>query len=58
MFKKNKPHLQPPLISQVNQSPDDWEATIRESGSGLKQGYVANLAETCDPEIPFQLSRK
>jgi hypothetical protein len=23
-------------------------------GNGLKQGYVANLAETCDPENPFQ----
>jgi hypothetical protein len=40
------------------QSPDDWEATIREVGSGLKQGYVANLAETCDPENPFQLITK
>src|SRR4030043_1578629 len=40
------------------QSPDDWEATIREVGSGLKQGYVANLAETCDPDNPFQLITK
>ena len=40
------------------QSPDDWEATIREVGSGLKQGYVANLAETCDPQNPFQLITK
>jgi hypothetical protein len=40
------------------QSPDDWEATIREVGSGLKQGYVANLSETCDPENPFQLITK
>ncbi len=40
------------------QSPDDWEATIREVGNGLKQGYVANLAETCDPQNPFQLITK
>jgi hypothetical protein len=40
------------------QSPDDWEATFREVGSGLKQGYVANLAETCNPENPFQLITK
>ncbi len=24
----------------------------------MKQGYVANLAETCDPENPFQLITK
>lgn len=40
------------------QSPDDWEATIREKGNGLYQGYVANITETCDPENPFQLITK
>jgi hypothetical protein len=40
------------------QSPDDWEATIRQVGSGLRQGYVANLAETCDPDNLFQLITK
>jgi hypothetical protein len=40
------------------QSPDDWEATIRDKGNGLRQGYVANLTETCDPDNPFQLITK
>jgi len=40
------------------QSPDDWEATIREKSNKLYQGYVANLTETCDPENPFQLITK
>jgi hypothetical protein len=40
------------------QSPDDWEATIREKGNGLYQGYVANITETCDPENPFQVITK
>jgi hypothetical protein len=40
------------------QSPDDWEATIRDKGNGLHQGYVANLSETCDPDNPFQLITK
>jgi hypothetical protein len=52
------PKAQKELGACSLQSPDDWEATIRESGSGLKQGYVANLAETCDPENPFQLITK
>ena len=52
------PKAQKELGASSLQSPDDWEATIRESGSGLKQGYVANLAETCDPENPFQLITK
>ncbi len=37
------------------QSPNDWEATYREKGGEGHQGYVANLAETCDPENPLQL---
>jgi hypothetical protein len=52
------PKAQKELGACSLQSPDDWEATIREVGSGLKQGYVANLAETCDPENPFQLITK
>jgi hypothetical protein len=52
------PKAQKELGANSLQSPDDWEATIREVGSGLKQGYVANLAETCDPENPFQLITK
>jgi hypothetical protein len=52
------PKAQKELSANSLQSPDDWEATIREVGSGLKQGYVANLAETCDPENPFQLITK
>lgn len=52
------PKAQKELGASSLQSPDDWEATIREVGSGLKQGYVANLAETCDPENPFQLITK
>jgi Transposase domain (DUF772) len=52
------PKAQKELGANSLQSLDDWEATIREVGSGLKQGYVANLAETCDPENPFQLITK
>ena len=52
------PKAQKELGANSLQSPDDWEATIREVGSGLKQGYVANLAETCDPDNPFQLITK
>lgn len=52
------PKAQKELGANSLQSPDDWEATIRKFGSGLKQGYVANLSETCDPENPFQLITK
>ena len=37
------------------QSPDDWEATYRIKRGEGHQGYVANLAETCDPENTVQL---
>jgi hypothetical protein len=37
------------------QSPDDWEATFREKRGQGYRGYVANLAETCDPANPVQL---
>ncbi len=46
------------LSGQCLQSPDDWEATIRECGHGMRQGYVANLTETCDGENSFQLITK
>jgi hypothetical protein len=52
------PKTQQELAASSLQSPDDWEATTREVGSGLKQGYVANVTETCDPENPFQLITK
>jgi len=37
------------------QSPDDWEATFREKRGQGYRGYIANLAETCDPTNPIQL---
>jgi hypothetical protein len=37
------------------QSVDDVEATYRKKGSRAYKGYVANLAETCNPENPVQL---
>jgi len=40
------------------QSPNDWEATIREKDNGLHQGYLANWNETYDPDNPFQLITK
>jgi hypothetical protein len=40
------------------QSPDDWEATVREKGNGVHLGYVANITETCDEQNPFQLITK
>jgi len=43
------------LSASSLQSPDDWEATYREKGGQGHRGYVANLAETCDPENEVQL---
>jgi cation transport regulator ChaB len=37
------------------QSPDDWEASYRWKGDEGHIGYVANAAETCHPDNPFQL---
>jgi hypothetical protein len=37
------------------QSPDDWEATYRQKRGEDHIGYVANVAETCHPDNPFQL---
>jgi len=43
------------LSASSLQSPDDREATYREKGGQGYRGYVANLAETCDPENEVQL---
>jgi hypothetical protein len=56
--EKIKTKEQKELSAASLQSPDDWEATIRDKGNGLHQGYVANLSETCDPDNPFQLITK
>jgi hypothetical protein len=37
------------------QSLDDLEATFRRKGPAEFKGYVANLAQTCDPHNPLQL---
>jgi len=46
------------ITSGCLQSVDDLEATYRTKGTGHYKGYVANLAETCDPENPLQLITK
>jgi hypothetical protein len=46
------------IISGCLQSVDDLEATYRTKGTGHYKGYVANIAETCDPENPLQLITK
>jgi hypothetical protein len=43
------------LRADALQSPDDPEATFRQTGSVGQRGYKANASETCDPENPFQL---
>ena len=43
------------LKSGMVQSPDDLEATYRNMGGKVHVGYVANIAETCDPENKVQL---
>lgn len=40
------------------QSCDDLEATYRRKGEKEFKGYVANVAETCDPSNPCQLITK
>ena len=40
------------------QSPDDLEATFRRKGDQEYKGYVANVAETCDPSNSLQLITK
>jgi hypothetical protein len=46
------------ITSGCLQSVDDLEATYRTKGTGHYKGYVANIAETCDPENPLQLITK
>jgi hypothetical protein len=46
------------ITSGCLQSVDDLEATYRTKGPGHYKGYVANVAETCDPENPLQLITK
>jgi hypothetical protein len=53
-----KPKEAKELSAQSLQSPDDLEATYREKRGQGYQGYSANLAETCEPENPFQLITK
>lgn len=43
------------LSASSMQSPDDWEATYRQKRGEDHQGYVANVAETCNPENDLQL---
>lgn len=43
------------LSADSLQSPDDWIATYRQKRGESFTGYVANLAETCHPDNPFQL---
>jgi hypothetical protein len=40
------------------QSIDDQEATFRRKGPAEFKGYVANLAQTCEPDNPVQLITK
>lgn len=40
------------------QSLDDLEATFRRKGPAEYKGYVANLAQTCNPHNPLQLITK
>jgi len=47
--------LETELNSACLQSVDDLEATFRRKGPASYKGYVANLAETCDPENDVQL---
>jgi hypothetical protein len=43
------------LSASSLQSPDDWVASYRQKRGEDFTGYVANLAETCHPDNPFQL---
>jgi len=46
------------LSASSLQSPDDLEATYRQKNKKSYRGYVANIAETCDPENKLQLVTK
>lgn len=63
-IEEDEPKPEPELIpgSEVKadslQSPDDPEATYRNKRGESYRGYVANAAETCNPENDFQLITK
>jgi len=46
------------LSASSLQSPDDLEATFRQKNRKSYRGYVANIAETCDPDNKLQLVTK
>ena len=46
------------ITSGCLQSVDDLEASYRTKGNAHYKGYVANIAETCDPENELQLITK
>jgi hypothetical protein len=46
------------LSASSLQSPDDLEATYRLKNKKSYRGYVANIAETCDPDNKLQLVTK
>jgi hypothetical protein len=50
-----RPKVGEELKASSLQSPDDWEATFRRKRSKEHKGYVANVAETCNPENEMQL---
>lgn len=50
-----RPRRPDELRADSLQSPDDWLATYRQKQGAGFSGYVANLAETCHPQNPFQL---
>lgn len=59
-IEDDKPQLIPgkEVKSDSLQSPDDPEATYRNKRGKSYRGYVANAAETCNPENDFQLITK
>jgi len=50
-----RPKIGQELKANSLQSPDDWEATYRQKRGAEHKGYVANVAETCNPENELQL---
>lgn len=50
-----RPKMGEELKASSLQSPDDWEATYRQKRGEEHWGYVANVAETCNPENEMQL---
>lgn len=50
-----RPKVGEELKASSLQSPDDWEATYRQKRGEKHWGYVANVAETCNPENEMQL---